>query len=1094
LRLSVCLLVCGIALPCRAIAANPSTYSIEHLHRFFPDDLDHLRIEGVVTDANAQALPGVSVTLIHEASGKERAVISDAAGKYRFAALAPGRYTLGARMSGFRTARMVFDGRAGVTLRQNIQLELAAIAAEITVEASQELQIDTTRTVNGGALTRRDIDSLPNDSRNIFDLVTLFAGTSAPALSENSLAEGDTQDRFRTAPEETGIFSLSGGTPFSNNLTIEGLDNNDDRAARERFIPTTDAVEEFQVISHQFSAEYGRASGGRVNVRLRGGANQFHGRGFQYFRDEALNANTVTRNSDPARGFRLPYRQNNPGVSLGGPILRNRAFFFTSYEYDNIYDRADIAALVPLVSNTAFPLPAPTGANLGASARDRDGKAVIVNGGQAVGLYDQQLATPRRAHTLQNRSDLHFGGQHTAFVLLTLARNRDERAFPGGRRLPDTLRQTGRDSLSLALADNFTISPGLVNIARAQFSRLTPADAPYGNGPVVLIDIDDPRDVIGNANANPLTRAGNLTAGSSNISGTDRRETRWQLQETLAITRQGHTLRLGADVQMIRSQFNDLADVTGTFRFASVPDYLAGKFSRFVQRFNTASGMRNTYTGLFAQHDWKPARRLNVSLGLRWDNETILRDRNNFGPRVSVAWDPLGTAKTVIRGGYGMFVNRVLLRTLDDFVLTSNKILVDTDILEAARLLGELRFPQALAANDPRVAQTGVREAGFVRRVSPDLRTPESYQASLGFERELTRGFKVEVSYVFNRGLHLWRESNANAPRLPAGMRDWAEFLTARDFNNTIDPLTRLRPITSTGNADIVRFNLSVTPTETRRENGRTVVLFGLNNPSTSNATSGIRAAQAAIRQFRPDPNLTQVELLEARGNSAYHGLSVELKRSLGKRGTINGVYTFSRLLDDGVLNTSSPLVPGDFRREWSRSLMDARHRVALYGSYQLPRWLGAPALAGTFSFNSSRPFNLGANGNDRNLDDVNNDRPNFSGEAEVITWRRPGERLDVSLFNAFALPVIGTSGNLGRNAGHGPGQWALSMRVSRQFGLGERKQVTPLVEVFNPANSTVYAFGAEFVDYNPASSGAFLSPRRTLRPRTIRLGVKFDF
>src|SRR5262249_54585736 len=154
------------------------------------------------------------------------------------------------------------------------------------------------------------------------------------ALSDKDLAAGDRASDYLRTPEESGVFSLTGGAPFSNNITIEGLDNNDDRAARERFLPSAHAVEEAQVITNQFSAEYGRASGGRLNLRLRGGTNQFHGHGFFYFRDESLNANPFARNADPLRGARVPYQDRNPGGSLGGPIVHDKVFFFFAYEYD----------------------------------------------------------------------------------------------------------------------------------------------------------------------------------------------------------------------------------------------------------------------------------------------------------------------------------------------------------------------------------------------------------------------------------------------------------------------------------------------------------------------------------------------------------------------------------------------------------------------------------------------------------------------------------------------------------------------------------------------------------------------------------------
>jgi hypothetical protein len=405
-----------------------------------------------------------------------------------------------------------------------------------------------------------------------------------------------------------------------------------------------------------------------------------------------------------------------------------------------------------------------------------------------------------------------------------------------------------------------------------------------------------------------------------------------------------------------------------------------------------------------------------------------------------------------------------------------------------------LRFPATLAVNDPRVTELGVRESGFLRRLSADFRIPESYQASLGFEREIARGFKIEVNYVFNRGLHLWRESNANAPQLPAGFRDFTEYLLSRDFDNARNPTTGQRPITATGNADFVRFNLSQTPSEVITEGGRRIVLIGLNNPSLSNTSIGRASALAAIRPLRSNPDITQIEELQSRGNSVYHGVSFEAQLWFARRGFARASYTLSKLIDDGVVNTSSPLVVGDFRRERALSLQDARHRVAISGYYLFPGWLGGVSLSGAFNFNSSLPFSLGIRGNDRNLDDVNNDRPNFTGDLNRIVWRRPGEALDPTLAAAFSLPPIGAAGNLPRNAGRGPSAHTLNLRLAREIKFGESRKAEFQIEAFNPFNATVFSFGSEFIDFGATGLGDFLVPRRTARPRAMRVGLRFDF
>ena len=1045
------------------------------------DDLDRVAFTGGVSDVAGNVVTQARVTARHLASGHEQLAATDRQGQYRLINLPPGIYRVRAEAPGFQSFE--YEGVkvvAGQTLRLDFSLAPGQIEEAVTIRSAEdEIRVDTTRTVVGATIGMSQLRDLPVESRNPLDLVFALPGTALPGLSDKDLAEGDRTVSYRRTPEESGIFSLHGGTPFSNNLTIEGMDNNDDRAARERFVPTMQAVEEVQVIANQFSAEYGRASGGRVNLRLRGGANRFHGEIFHYHRDARLNANGFFRNADPRRAARLPFFNSNPGATLGGPARKERAHFFTAYEFDYIDDRAEIAALVPVASHPTFSLPQPNGPILGTTAVDKKGKTIEVNGGAAVGLYDLALKTPRTSHTWQGRFDLNLGSRHQLAAFVTLNRGGDERGFPGGRRMLETMRRTGRSSQSWSFSDQAVLSSRWFNSLRFQFSRLTPTDSTGNDSPVVLIEIDDPRDTIGDAASNPRSRGGRLVAGSSNLSGLDRREDRRQWQETLTGSFDRHTIRAGADLHLIRSRFLDLADATGTFTFDSPGDFLAGRPSRYVHRYNTQSQLRNRYLGIFWQDDWRIWPELTLGFGLRWDLDSIVADRDNLGPRFSLAWDPRKSGRMAIRLGYGLFYNRALLRTIDDFQLTSRALLIDTN--QAPGLLDRLAFPARLSLDDPLVRPLALPEAGFLRRLEPGFRIPESSQASLGIEREVWRGSKIEINYVFHRGSHLWRESNLNAPRLPVDYRTFTEFLLSRDFPNAKDSVTGVRPITATGNADLVRFSLSDKSSETIKENGKSIIVFGLNSTSTSNATSGMRAAQAVLRYLRPQPELTQVEELQARGNSFYHGLSVEWQQRLASRGSLRVGYTLSRLIDDGVVNTSSPLNAGDFRGERSLSLLDARGRLVVSGIYRL----GGFTFSGIFNYSSPRPFSLGIAGNDRNLDDVSNDRPNFAGDYSSIVWRRPGEATSME---GFSLPTIGSSGNLPRNAGRGPAIHTLNLRLSRSFKLRERHDLQIQIEAFNPLNTTVFSFGAEYVDYDD------LAPRRTIKPRTMRMGLRYEF
>ncbi|HXI23021.1 MAG TPA: hypothetical protein VNG71_04025, partial [Pyrinomonadaceae bacterium] len=215
-------------------------------------------------------------------------------------------------------------------------------------------------------------------------------------------------------------------------------------------------------------------------------------------------------------------------------------------------------------------------------------------------------------------------------------------------------------------------------------------------------------------------------------------------------------------------------------------------------------------------------------------------------------------------------------------------------------------------------------------------------------------------------------------------------------------------------------------------------------------------------------------------------------------------VYTLSFLKDDGLVNTSDALVPGDFRGEISRSLQDRRHRFALSGTLDLPKSLGRLRFSPILRITSGAPFNIGI-GADRNLDDVSNDRPIFAGDTSVLKWREPGHPFDASILDKFTLPTIGQTGNLPRNAAIGPGQFILDLNVTGEFKVSERVRLRPTIEFDNVLNNTVFSFGSEFIDFNafgPTSSpttrqafiDSFLVPTRTMRPRQIRLGIRMDF
>jgi hypothetical protein len=1027
------------------------------------DDLDNITFQGTVHDSAGAAIAGAHVSAIQTATGIERAAVTDSEGRYRIIVNAPGSYTIKVTADGFReTQSKEIAVTSGRVVAMDYALQPSGVTEQVTVTATNPPLVDTTRTVTGDTITRRELDELPIVNRDPLQLVFLLGGVAEAPLTTADLADEGRGASVSKAPEEAGIFSLTGAPATSNNLTIDGLDNNDDRAARERISLNPEAIAEVQIITNQYAAEYGRASGGRINLRTRGGANGLRGEGYFYFGNESLNANTYFRN---ARGLgRVPQQQRREGAIVSGPIRRHRHFFFANYERLDVTDFAEIAATVPVAANRLFPLPPPN---------------QPVSAGSIVGLFTDEISTPETRNLINARTDFNFTASHNASVRFDAQRGENKRGFPGGARLLDTILIQGRNSDSISGTDNYIFSSRLVHQARVQYSRLMPRNRTRADS--ISVIIKEPEKVT----------AGAYT-GSNGSPAFAREERRFQLQDNLSLILGNHLFKVGVDAQLVRSSFADLFATGGEFTFAGVEDFLANRPEQFVQRFDTESKASNNVLGLFAQDEWHLRSNLTLSFGLRWDNESILQDRDNFSPRLAMAWDPFGgklfrkfkkfaePGKTVVRAGFGLFYNRALLRTIDDFSLGRSTLAVNSDITPA--VLDAVTFPTPISDRSL-VDRFGILEASFLRRVSPDLKIPYTLQTGMGIERQITKKMVVTADYIFTRGAHLWRETNINAPRVPAGFANFTDYLLSRDFDNRPNTAGK-RPV-SGANAEVVRFDLGANTATTSGAiqvyNGVHILTLGLNTPGSANVT----AALNAIRFLRSDPTLTQVEMLESTGNSFYHGGIFSVRYAAGRRMTFRGVYTLSKLVDEGTTNTVSPQDLFDRRAERALSLQDQRHRFTFSGLFQIPR-IGLD-LAPIISFGSSRPFNIGS-GVDRNLNDVLNDRPNFIASIGRPEWRRPGSATADEVKALLQLAPIGSSGNLPRNYGRGPGTRSIDLRASRTVRINEHLRLRPAIDVFNLFNHTTFNFGAEFIDRNDTD---FLLPRRTQRPRTIQLSLK---
>jgi len=408
----------------------------------FSQDLDDVTISGVITDSNKAPVAGASVMATEMDSGTVRTVTTDAEGRYRFIELKPGTYKIKANAKGFGSKeRIDLITISGQNLHVDLTLSPADIQAETTATVTDDdaPAVDITRTVVGGTIRAREIEEIPNNTRNPLDLVLTLGGTSEEQLSVSGLAE-DRNQTTTAPPLEQGNYSLSGGVAYSNNITIDGLDNNDDRSSRDRFQPSLESIEEVQVISNQFSAEYGRASGGRINIRTRAGGNKLRGRAFFFFRDDSLNANSWYNNSRNLE--RLPLTEYDPGFTLSGPVVfpfydgHNKTFFAVAYEYIDVRDTTFVDTWVPLGSNSKFPLPVPTATSCPVTTCTDTSS----NPATPILPYQDLLSTPNRNHIFTTRIDHKFSENNNFTFGWQLGRKKNQRTTGASTaRLDDAL-------------------------------------------------------------------------------------------------------------------------------------------------------------------------------------------------------------------------------------------------------------------------------------------------------------------------------------------------------------------------------------------------------------------------------------------------------------------------------------------------------------------------------------------------------------------------------------------------------------------------------------------------------------------------------
>jgi hypothetical protein len=666
-----------------------------------------------VRDSSGAVIPGASATLRNALTNQSRPVTTDDQGFFRADQLGVGTYEVRLEHPGFAPYRhtgLVLS--LGQTVHLDIVLAPASASAEVTVSA-QPSAIDTSQTSVVSSVDQERIEELPVRSRNYLDFVLLAPGvSSSPAASAVS---GST-------PLVGSGFSFGGLRPRSNNVSIDGLDNNDEYTGSSRTELSPEIVQEFQVVNNGLSAESGGASGGSINVITRSGTNTIHGDAFIFAQDGALNA----RDPFETEASKPSFRRFRAGFGLGGPIVKDKTFYYAAVEQEH---------------------------NRGQSGSDIDPSvASTINSflatGAFPGLATRQITTTfsptARAETEAAGKLDHQLMKNTALMLRYAFTNNKESgdAFNTSGLIDASARGSSFTSDN-ALSGSLTTVLGSEAVSDLRFQAATRLAVLRTNEPFgPEIDI-----------------AGLITFGRPYAGNSERRENHYQATYTYTRTRGKHLWKVGGTINRVTLSADVPDGFDAVYLFGSLADFLAGNPSQFRQAFgNSNVDFAVTSFGGFVQDHWSVARQLTVDLGIRYDFEhlpaTFNQDTNNVSPRIGLAWSP--SPKLAFRTGYGIFFDRYVLANLTRAIAKNGAQAFEqvADGSAAANLL-------ASAQGGPlSVPAAGI--AASIFRPDPRMPTPYSQQASAGAEYVLAKNLTLRADYLFVRGVKLPRTLNGN--------------------------------------------------------------------------------------------------------------------------------------------------------------------------------------------------------------------------------------------------------------------------------------------------------------------------------------------
>jgi len=1018
-------------------------------------------VSGTVRDTSGAVVPGATVTVVNVDTNATQVVTSDAQGFYRVPALEPGPYTALIELQGFRSVQQKeVQVRSALETPLDVRLEPAGIGE--TVQVTSELPSATLNRSNATistTITGRAIENLPlSGGRNINNLVLTVPNSSSTTGQ--------------------GTYAINGNRPRNNNYMVDGSDNNDISVtiATSQIVP--EAVAEFQVMQNPYSVEFGRNSGGQINVITKSGTNRFTGDVFDYYQASGLNSrtNVEKRNnlSTPPKNIR-----HQLGFDLGGPVFRDRLFFFGLYQRDsqntatrpsptsvNIPTQAGFAALsgVPLRQGQSAASRQAVLQRLnflqdvlGANPTFTNLRTTVVNGVPIeIGQTNANIADPSLYHTFLGRADYRPWSSDTFTFRHSVNDREDENVvsnlgfgglFAGNQDILDT---------NAALSNAHIFSPRLLNEFRFSLVR---RDLAFPEN-----DPESPTAAI----------TGLFTLGGASNFPQGRISNAYQFSNTSTWSLGRHTLKLGADVRYNDVQNQAAFNSKGTFTFDNLQDYVNNNAFRVQQALQTSSWEAQQWQSFFfVQDDFRLTSDLTLNLGLRYelsdvplglfgatDPESlgamvpgpVRKDRNNWAPRAGFAWSPgmqtwlFGDRQTVVRGGFGVGYDVLFYNLL--VVNGSNFPRVVT--LDQNNILD--LYPNRLTGSATPVFNP---LATYVNSAE-NTENPESRFYSLTMQREVGN-YLFEVGYSGSRG---------------------AKGINQIEMNPAI-----LTP----EQAAAVRAGGSIPSVQARR-------LF----------------PQYSGRVLIPASTGPAGNDVEAR--SEYNALFVSAHRRLSRGLMVQTSYTFSRWmsnndasLGEGGTDASSqrPQSMFDYEAEWSRSNFDRPHRLVVSYLWEIPgprtgflgQVIGGWQLSGVSSGQSGRPFTI-LTGVDSSGDaNTGSDRPNIDSAGSFV-WDKDRKTF---INNGYYVVPLGSNnlplanslgnGNAPRNSERGAPFWNTDLALMKRFLLPGTVTFTARIDAFNAFNQDNYG-----IPVNSMSSPTFGQNTTNFGRRILQLGGKFSF